>query len=58
MLLGEWCPPPSGAVCFSVDEKGEATGAATSDGAVILPDKIAVFLFEKVPTGTRIIISP
>ena len=37
---------------------GEATGAATSDGAVILPDKIAVFLFEKVPTGTRIIISP
>ena len=37
---------------------GEATGAATSDGSVILPDKIAVKLFQSVPAGTKVIIEP
>jgi hypothetical protein len=37
---------------------GEATGAATSDGAVILPDKVAVLIFQAVPAGTKVIIEP
>ena len=35
---------------------GEATGAATSDGSIVIPDKIALFLFEKLEVGVRVTI--
>lgn len=33
---------------------GEATGAPTTDGAVVFPEKIALFLYEKLGPGVRI----
>ncbi len=33
---------------------GEATGAATTDGAVVIPDKVALFLYEKLGPGVKI----
>lgn len=35
---------------------GEATGAATSDGSLVLPDKIAALLHEKLPLGLAVIV--
>ena len=35
---------------------GEATGAATSDGSIVIPDRVASFLFEKIEVGTKVII--
>jgi len=37
---------------------GEATGAATSDGTLVLPDKIAVLLQETLPVGLPVTIGP
>jgi hypothetical protein len=37
---------------------GEATGAATSNGAVVIPEKIALLLFDKLEPGVRIAIEP
>ena len=36
---------------------GEATGAATSDGALVLPDRIAILLHEKLPLGLTVVIA-
>jgi hypothetical protein len=36
---------------------GEATGAATSDGTVVMPDRIALMLHEKLPLGLPVVIS-
>jgi len=36
---------------------GEATGAATSDGSLVLPDKIALLLHEKLPLGVPVVIA-
>lgn len=36
---------------------GEATGAATSDGTLVLPDRIAVLLHEKLPLGVPVVIA-
>jgi len=36
---------------------GEATGAATTDGSVILSDKIALLLHEKLPLGLPVVIA-
>lgn len=33
---------------------GEATGAPTTDGAVVFPEKIALFLYEKLGPGVRV----
>jgi hypothetical protein len=35
---------------------GEATGAATTNGAVVIPEKIALLLFDKLEPGTKIAI--
>jgi hypothetical protein len=37
---------------------GEATGAATSDGTLIVPDRIALLLHEKLPLGLPVTIAP
>jgi hypothetical protein len=36
---------------------GEATGAATSDGTLVLPDRIALLLHEKLPLGLPVTIA-
>jgi hypothetical protein len=36
---------------------GEATGAATSDGTLVLPDRIALLLHEKLPLGLPVTIT-
>jgi hypothetical protein len=36
---------------------GEATGAATTDGALVLPDRIALLLHEKLPLGVPVVIA-
>ena len=35
---------------------GEATGAATTDGTLVLPDKIAILLHETLPLGVKVTI--
>jgi hypothetical protein len=35
---------------------GEATGAATTDGTLVLPDKIAILLHETLPLGMKVTI--
>lgn len=35
---------------------GEATGAATTDGTLVLPDKIAILLHENLPLGLKVTI--
>ncbi len=36
---------------------GEATGAATTDGTLVLPDRIALLLHEKLPLGVPVVIA-
>jgi hypothetical protein len=35
---------------------GEATGASTTDGSVIIPDKVALLLFDKLEAGVKFIV--
>lgn len=35
---------------------GEATGAATTDGSIVIPEKIALLLYDKLPAGTAVVI--
>ena len=35
---------------------GEATGASTTDGSVIIPDKIALLLYDKIEAGVKLFI--
>ncbi len=35
---------------------GEATGAGTTDGTVVIPDKIALFLYDKLAPGVKVVI--
>ncbi len=35
---------------------GEATGAATSDGSIVIPERVAVYLFEKIEPGAKVVI--
>ena len=37
---------------------GEATGAATTDGTLVLPDRIALLLHELLPVGLPVVIAP
>lgn len=36
---------------------GEATGVATTDGTLVLPDRIALLLHEKLPVGLPVVIA-
>lgn len=63
-------PPPPEAVFDPISPKavlklsgegpllfgGEATGAATSDGSIVLPDKIATLLHDKLPLGLAVVV--
>jgi hypothetical protein len=35
---------------------GEATGAATTDGSIVIPDKVALVLYDKLEAGVKLII--
>lgn len=69
-IFQKFDPVPPGAVFDSVTPRyglrlsgagpllfpGEATGAATTDGSIVFPDKLAQFFYDVLVPGSRIII--